>query len=125
MSEFLGYSQNGKIDKSKGFIHKSVFEGNEESFLIEDYNIVYLSKEEVDLINSSKNLEQTKVLKISQCEAYLISTDWQVIRLSDPTSGEPLKEGVAEKRTLARSLQVNIEACTTLEELNNINIDFS
>ena len=125
MSEFLGYSQNGKIDKSKGFIHKSVFEGNEESFLIEDYNIVYLSKEEVDLINSSKNLEQTKVLKIAQCKAYLISTDWQVIRLSDPTSGEPLKEGVAEKRTLARSLQVNIEACTTLEELNNINIDFS
>ena len=58
MSEFLGYSQNGEIDKSKGFIHKSVFEGKEESFLIEDYNIVYLSKEEVDLINSSKNLEQ-------------------------------------------------------------------
>lgn len=69
-------------------------------------------------------LEEAKALKIAQCKAYLISTDWQVIRLSDPTSGEPLKEGVAEKRTLARSLQVDIEACTTLEELNNINTDF-
>lgn len=70
-------------------------------------------------------LEQAKIEKIAQCQSYLLSTDWQVIRLSDPTSGEALKEGVAEKRVLARSLQVNIEACTTLEELNNINIDFS
>lgn len=70
-------------------------------------------------------LQEAKASKIAQCKAYLISTDWQVIRLSDPTSNDPLKEGVAEKRVLARSLQVNIEACTTLEELNNINIDFS
>ena len=70
-------------------------------------------------------LQEAKALKIAQCKAYLISTDWQVIRLSDPTSGDPLKEGVVEKRTLARSLQVDIAACTTLEELNNINIDFS
>ena len=70
-------------------------------------------------------LQEAKASKIAQCKAYLISTDWQVIRLSDPTSNDPLKEGVAEKRVLARNLQVNIEACTTLEELNNINIDFS
>lgn len=69
-------------------------------------------------------LQEVKALKIAQCKAYLINTDWQVIRLSDPTSGEPLKEGVAEKRTLARSSQVDIEACATLEELNNINTDF-
>jgi len=70
-------------------------------------------------------LQEAKALKIAQCKAYLINTDWQVIRLSDPTSGDPLKEGVAEKRALARSLQVDIATCTTLEELNNINIDFS
>ena len=70
-------------------------------------------------------LQEAKALKIAQCKAYLINTDWQVIRLFDPTSGEPLKEGVAEKRALARSLQVDIATCTTLEELNNINIDFS
>lgn len=69
-------------------------------------------------------LQEAKASKITQCKAYLINTDWQVIRLSDPTSGEPLKEGVAEKRILARSLQVDIEACTTLEELENIKIDF-
>ena len=70
-------------------------------------------------------LQEAKALKIAQCKAYLINTDWQVIRLFDPTSGEPLKEGVAEKRALARSLQVDIATCTTLEELNNININFS
>ena len=70
-------------------------------------------------------LQEAKALKIAQCKAYLISTDWQVIRLSDPTSDDPLKEGVAKKRALARSLQVDIATCTTLEELNNINIDFS
>lgn len=69
-------------------------------------------------------LEQVKIEKITQCQAYLISTDWQVIRLSDPTSGEALKEGVAENRALARSRQVEIESCTTLEELNNINTNF-
>ena len=62
--------------------------------------------------------------KIAQCKAYLSSTDWQIIRLSDPTSGQPLKEGVAENRSLARSLQDTIEACTTLEQLNNINVNF-
>ena len=70
-------------------------------------------------------LQEAKASKIAQCKTYLINTDWQVIRLSDPTSGEPLKEGVAEKRALARSLQVDIAICTTLEELNNININFS
>jgi hypothetical protein len=70
-------------------------------------------------------LQEAKASKIAQCKTYLISTDWQVIRLSDPSSGEPLKEGVSEKRALARSLQVDIAICTTLEELNNINIDFS
>ena len=70
-------------------------------------------------------LRALKSKKINQCKAYLASTDWQIIRLSDPTSGESLKEGVAENRSLARSLQDTIEACTTLEELNNINIDFS
>lgn len=69
-------------------------------------------------------LQEAKVSKIAHCKSYLINTDWQVIRLSDPTSGEPLKEGVAEKRILARSLQADIEACTTLEELENIKIDF-
>jgi len=69
-------------------------------------------------------LKQAQDAKISQCLAYLSSTDWQIIRLSDPTSGESLKEGVADNRALARSLQDQIKACTTLEEVNAININF-
>lgn len=69
-------------------------------------------------------LENAKAEKIAQCKVYLNSTDWQIIRLADPTSNEPLKEGVAENRALARSLQGDIAACTTLEELNAININF-
>lgn len=69
-------------------------------------------------------LQERKLVKIAQCEAYLNATDWQVIRLSDPSSAEPLKDGAAQKRALARSLQDDINSCTTLEELNAININF-
>lgn len=77
---------------------------------------------EEDLLNQ---LNSQKQFKIAQCKAYLSSTDWQIIRLSDPTSGEALKEGVAEKRALARSLQNDIETgvINTLEDLNNINFN--
>jgi len=69
-------------------------------------------------------LQKAKALKIAQCKAYLVSTDWQVVRLADPTSSDSLKESVAEKRALARSNQDLITACETLEELNLINTDF-
>jgi len=75
-------------------------------------------------LSDSEILKNAKNQKIAQCLAYLSSTDWQVIRLADPSSGEALKEGVAENRILARSLQDDIEACTTLEQLNNINVNF-
>lgn len=81
--------------------------------------------EQIEVQLDIVELEQAKSSKIDECKAYLASTDWQVIRLSDPTSGEPLKEGVAENRSLARSLQDDIAACTTIEELNNININFN
>jgi hypothetical protein len=75
--------------------------------------------------SDEKFLLEKKNAKISQCLAYLSSTDWQIIRLSDPTSGESLKEGVADNRALARSLQDQIKACTTLEQVNAININFN
>ncbi len=68
-------------------------------------------------------LKINKERKTDQCIKYLASTDWQIIRLADPTSDEPLKEGVAEKRQLARSLQNDISACETLEELEQINVN--
>lgn len=69
-------------------------------------------------------LKQAQDAKIAQCKAYLDKTGWQIERLCDPSSGEPLKEGVAENRSLARSLQDDIVACATIEELNAININF-
>lgn len=92
--------------------------------LLTESEIAELSQppSEEDLLNQLRSLQNQK---ISKCKAYLSSTDWQIIRLSDPTSGEPLKEGVAENRSLARSLQDDIAACTTIEELNNININFN
>lgn len=74
---------------------------------------------------SANELKRVKKIKITQCQAYLQQTSWQVERLCDPSSGKPLKDGVAEKRALARSLQDEINTCTTLEELNNININFN
>lgn len=78
------------------------------------------SQEEIDVYE----LQEAKKIKIELCKSYLDKTDWQIIRLADPTSSESIKEGVAEKRALARSLQDEIKACETLEELNNININF-
>lgn len=78
------------------------------------------TQEEID----AYELQETKKIKIELCKSYLNKTDWQIIRLADPTSNEPLKEGVAENRDLARRLQDEINACETLEELENININF-
>ncbi len=72
----------------------------------------------------SELVRSKKVEKIAQCKIYLKNTDWQVVRLSDPTSQESMDEGVAEKRALARSLQEEIKNCITLEELNKINTQF-
>lgn len=74
----------------------------------------------------SEKMDNLKQAIITKCKAYLINTDWQIIRLADPTSVEILKEGVAEKRALARSIQNDIKTgvISTLEELENININF-
>jgi len=92
---------------------------------------ILLTESEIAELNQAPSEEELlnqlrlqKDQRITQCKAYLISTDWQIVRLADPSSSESLKEGVAENRALARSLQSDIEACTTLEELNAININF-
>lgn len=67
-------------------------------------------------------LEQEKKEKIALCKSYLNKTDWYIIRLAD--SGDVIPDEVREKRTRARDNIDSIEACTTLDELNNINTDF-
>ena len=67
-------------------------------------------------------LEMFKNEKIAQCQAYLNSTDKWSIRLSETSVAMP--SGVATNRANARAYQGQIEACTTTEQLNNINTDF-
>lgn len=67
-------------------------------------------------------LKQTKNSKIAQCKHYLNKTDWYIIRLVD--SGDVIPDEVKNKRTQARDNIDLIEACTTLDELNQINTDF-
>jgi hypothetical protein len=77
-----------------------------------------LSEEE--LLNQ---LNSQKQIKINQCKTYLNDTDWQIIAFIE--RNRTVNEDVAINRPLAASLQTEITACTTLEELNNININFN
>jgi hypothetical protein len=67
-------------------------------------------------------LQKAKDAKIAQCKAYLNKTDWYVIRLAD--AGIVIPVEIVENRNFARDNQDLITACTTLEALNNININF-
>ena len=67
-------------------------------------------------------LQEAKTSKIPQCKSYLSSTDWYVIRKAD--NGTAIPTQIETNRELARTLQDNINACTTIEELNLINIEF-
>lgn len=66
-------------------------------------------------------LQKTKTSKISQCKSYLSSTDWYAIRKAD--NGTAIPTEIQTNRELARTLQDDINACTTIEELNAINIE--
>lgn len=67
-------------------------------------------------------IEELKNSKLAACTYYLNSTDWQAIRKAD--TGKDIKKEVAENRALARSLQDEIESCTTIDQLTKINTDF-
>ena len=68
-------------------------------------------------------LEQAKAIKTAQCQAYLESTDWQVSAFIK--YARPIDANVSENCLNAKQWKIDIAACTTLEELDNINIDFS
>ena len=67
-------------------------------------------------------LEQGKQSKTAQCQAYLESTDWQAAAFIK--YGRPVDANVSENCLKAKQWKIDIAACTTLEELNNININF-
>ena len=67
-------------------------------------------------------LEQEKVVKIAQCKQYLVETDWQANAFIK--YGRPIDSGVKENCLKAKKLKADIEACTTLKELEKINVNF-
>jgi len=68
-------------------------------------------------------LEQAKIDKIAQCQTYLESTDWQAAAFTK--YGRPIDANVSENCLKAKQWKIDVAACTTLEELNNININFN
>jgi hypothetical protein len=68
-------------------------------------------------------LQEAKKAKKQQCLSYLGKTDWYAVRFAETQVAIP--DDILENRARARSLQEKIEACETLEELENININFS
>ena len=83
---------------------------------VKDGALVEYTKTDQELVEELKNS------KLAACITYLNSTDWQAIRKAD--SGVNMKEGVADNRALARSLQDDITNATSLKELELINTDF-
>ena len=75
------------------------------------------SDEEKDL----KILNDAKEVQILQCKTYLNKTDWEHTAFLE--RGRPYDE-VKIKRLQAVEAQDLIKACTTLDELNQINTDF-
>lgn len=74
------------------------------------------------IIPDSVLLEQGKQSKTAQCQAYLEGTDWQAAAFIK--YGRQLDANVSENCLKAKQWKIDIAACTTLEELNNININF-
>ena len=94
--------------------HQAALELNIEAVV--DGVIVEYTKTEQELV------DELKKSKLAACTSYLKSTDWQAIRKAE--SGVNFKEGVADNRELARSLQDDITNASTFEELELINTEF-
>lgn len=84
-----------------------------------DKNWVLATQSEIN----AYELEQAKITKIAQCQAYLESTDWQATAFIK--YNRPIDANVFENCLKANQWKVDIAACTTLEELNAININFN
>jgi hypothetical protein len=67
-------------------------------------------------------LEQGKQTKTAQCQTYLESTDWQAAAFIK--YGRTIDANVSENCLKAKQWKIDIAACTTLEQLNAININF-
>ena len=124
LPSFMNYPNNVIDEEAKTIDGSPYIEITEEEqqaalgkeMAVVDGALVEYTKTDNEVIAELKNS------KLAECTYYLNSTDWQAIRKAD--TGEDMKEGVAENRALARSLQDDINNATTLNELEKINTDF-
>jgi len=77
-----------------------------------------LTQSEID----AYELEQAKLAKTAQCQTYLEGTDWQAAAFIK--YGRPIDANVSENCLKAKQWKIDIAACTTLEQLNKIIINF-
>lgn len=68
-------------------------------------------------------LLEKKTEKIAQCQDYLEQTDWQANAFIK--YGRPIDANVPGNCLKAKQWKSDIKACTTIEELENININFN
>jgi hypothetical protein len=125
LPSFMNYPNNVIDEEAKTIDGSPYIEITEEEhkavlgkqMAVVDGVLVEYTKTDDELIAELKNS------KLAACIYYLNNTDWQAIRKAD--SGEAMKDGVAENRALARSLQTDINEASTMEELQAINTDFA
>lgn len=94
---------------------------NEDSIGISFEGWEKATQEEID----QYKLNNSKQRRIGRCKNYLCTTEWYIIRMADPSNATVIPENVLINRANARAWQDEINACTTLEELNAININFN
>lgn len=94
-----------------------------ESFLTLSKGIRDLNDEATTQEIDNFTMEQERDKKITICQSYLASSDWYVSREIDEPNTYP--QGVKDNRIEARSKINALEACATIAEVNNINVNFS
>ena len=74
------------------------------------------------VLTPAKQLEQAKLIRVATRLFYLQETDWQASAFIKYQ--RPIDNGVSEKCQLANNEMASIEACLTLEEVEQYSINF-
>lgn len=111
--------QTVKQTKSGYLLNESSFVPNNQDN--SDYQAIQEWIAKGGVVEAYDPFPEIKEEKIAACKSYLAKTDWECTAYQE--RGRAYDETKA-KRLKAVSLQDDIEACTTIEELNNIKIEF-
>lgn len=87
-----------------------------------DYQAIQKWISEGGIIDDSDELQRKKDEKIAICDSYLESTDWQAAAFIKYK--RPVDSDVEKKCLLAKKKKSEIKACETLEQLEEINLEF-